>query len=348
MQRTFLKTPPTLKPDKKEDLRKKIKMFVEQKYTAPPSGRISSLIKYFAIPKGVVDGVVQDWRIVFHAGANQLNDCVWAPSFSLPTVNSLLCIVEDDSFMEDWDVGKMFLNFQLYPNTKKYAAVDLGPLNFTTEECSHRWMCWTRNLMGFRPSPYNSIRMYLIAEEIIRGDQHDPDNAFQWGYILLNLPGTREYKPSMAWASKRRTDNSLATNHVCFVNNLRITAKGQERVAEAGHTISTRKSYLGLQDALRKLRSSGGTRQPGSWAGAAVYIKEDLGVVMFTSQEKWDCMKAFIVEHFPGTVMEFTACSLPPPLAFTFDLLPKSDDVVLFNFIYLHMSKSLFIYLPLL
>jgi hypothetical protein len=45
-------------------------------------------------------------------------------------------------------------------------------------------------------------------------------------------------------------------------------------------------------------------------------------------------------EHFPGTVTDFTACSLPSPLAFTFDLLPKSDNVVLFYFIYLHVSKS--------
>jgi hypothetical protein len=62
-----------------------------------------------------------------------------------------------------------------------------------------------------------------------------------------------------------------------------------------------------------------------------------------------------IAEHFPCTVTDFTACSLPPPLAFTFDLPPKSDDVVLFYFIYLHVSKShlhvsksLFICLPLL
>ncbi len=57
---------------------------------------------------------------------------------------------------------------------------------------------------------------------------------------------------------------------------------------------------------------------------------------------------SLIAEHFPGTVTDFTACSLPPPLAFTFDLLPKSDDVAFFYFIYLHVSKSLFIYLPLL
>jgi hypothetical protein len=38
---------------------------------------------------------------------------------------------------------------------------------------------------------------------------------------------------------------------------------------------------------------------------------------------------SLIAEHFPGTVTDFTACSLPPPSACTFDFLPKSDDVVL-------------------
>jgi hypothetical protein len=145
------------------------------------------LIKYFAVPKGL-----QDWRIVFHAGANQLNDSMWAPSFCLPTVNSLLRIVVKEMLMQDMDVGEMFLNFQLHPNTIKFAAVDLGPLEFMAEECSHCWMCWTRNLMGFRPLHYNSIQMYFIAKELIRGDQHDPTNAFQWDKILLNLSGTRE------------------------------------------------------------------------------------------------------------------------------------------------------------
>jgi hypothetical protein len=73
---------PLLKADEKEVLQAKIRKFVERKYIAPPSGQIRSLIKYFAVPKGL-----EDWRIVFHAGANKLNDSVWAPSFCLPTVN---------------------------------------------------------------------------------------------------------------------------------------------------------------------------------------------------------------------------------------------------------------------
>jgi hypothetical protein len=76
---------PPLKPDRKEVLQNKIIKFIERKYIIPPCSRISLLIKYFTIPKGL-----QDWRIVFHAGANQLNDCVWAPLFCPPTINSLL------------------------------------------------------------------------------------------------------------------------------------------------------------------------------------------------------------------------------------------------------------------
>jgi hypothetical protein len=84
---------PPLKTNEKEVLQKKIIKFIEQKYIAPPCGCISLLIKYFAVPKGL-----EDWRIVFHAGANQLNNCVWAP---LPTINSLLRIMDDETLMED-------------------------------------------------------------------------------------------------------------------------------------------------------------------------------------------------------------------------------------------------------
>jgi hypothetical protein len=155
---------PPLKPDKKAILKKKILKFVGKSYLAPPVGRIGSLIKYFAIPKGVIDNVVQDWRIVFHAGANKLNDCVWAPLFCLPTVNLLLWITDKKSLMRDQDLGKMFLLFQLHPNTAKFTAINLGPLEFSAKECVHCLMCWLRNLMGFKSSPY---RMYLVSEEII-------------------------------------------------------------------------------------------------------------------------------------------------------------------------------------
>jgi hypothetical protein len=53
--------------------------------------------------------------VVFHAGANKLNDCIWAPFFTLSLLNSLLRIVNWNSLQEDRDMGEMFLNSQLDP-----------------------------------------------------------------------------------------------------------------------------------------------------------------------------------------------------------------------------------------
>ena len=140
--------------------------------------------------------------------------------------------------------------------------------------------------------------MYLVSEEIIRGDRHDTTNAFQWTSLLLNLPGTKGYRPALAWISKRkRIDGLLASNFVCFVDDLRITGQGSQQVREAGHAISSWQSYLGIQDALRKLRSPDGTQRPGAWAGVNVCVDEDRGVVVLTSQEKWDRMKT-MCEHW--------------------------------------------------
>ncbi len=105
---------PPLGMDKKSVLRKKIIKFVEKGYIACVPGQVGSLIEYFAIPKGVINGVVQDWRTVFHARANKLNDCVWTPSFSLPLLNSLLRIVDETTVMANRDMEEMFLNFNLH------------------------------------------------------------------------------------------------------------------------------------------------------------------------------------------------------------------------------------------
>ena len=279
---------PTPTTEAKAVLQDKITKMIQRRYIAPPESKILSLIKYFAVPKG--EG---DWRVVYHAGANGLNDCVWAPSFYLPTVEALLRIVDHTSVMEDRDIGEMFLNFELHANTRRYAGVDLRPLDLGLDKLDRApqaWMGWTKNLMGFRSSPYNSVKMYLIIEEVIRGDRRDKANAFQWDHVRLNLPGTTGYDPSEGWITKRRADKSLASDFVVFVDDERVVGSGVDRVAEAGHALSTRESYLGLQDALRKLRPA--TNAPGAWAGVVVHNDPVLGIVVLTSQDKWDKAKA--------------------------------------------------------
>jgi hypothetical protein len=102
---------PLLGEEEKKVLQKKIKSFAVKGYIAPIEGKILSLIKYFVVPEGIINNIVIDWHIMFHAGANKLNDCVWMPSFSLPTLNLLLRLVDEDSLiMADQDMGEMFLN----------------------------------------------------------------------------------------------------------------------------------------------------------------------------------------------------------------------------------------------
>jgi hypothetical protein len=152
---------PPLKLDEKKVLRKKIRKFVEQKYIAPPTGWIRSLIKYFAVPKGD-DNV----RIVSNATANRLNKCIWVPSFWPPTINTLVCALDKNSWMMDRDVGDMFLNYQFHSLAMPFTGVDLLLLYESKDEVGPRWAVWDRNLMGFAVSPYNSIKMALVAKEV--------------------------------------------------------------------------------------------------------------------------------------------------------------------------------------
>jgi hypothetical protein len=80
---------PKMPPAETVVLCDKLCKMILQQYLVVPEQQLRSLIYYFGVPKGVLDGIVQDWRIVYHAGANNLN-AVWVPSFWLPQVDSLL------------------------------------------------------------------------------------------------------------------------------------------------------------------------------------------------------------------------------------------------------------------
>ena len=94
-----------MKPEEKTILKKKLLQIIEKRYLTIPDDTLESWIKYFSVPQGVTNGVVQDWRIVYHAGANGLNNCGWAPPFSLPKMDSLLRIVDLDTVIQNQDIG---------------------------------------------------------------------------------------------------------------------------------------------------------------------------------------------------------------------------------------------------
>ena len=159
--------------------------------------------------------------MVYDVSVSGLNNVVWAPWFSLPTVRTHLRAVSPHTFMGDVDFGDFFLNFVLADRFRRLAGVGLTHY-FTSETENNKslWERWARALMGFSPSPYYSIQGGRIAQEFAMGDWNNPLNIFRWSNVRLNLPGQLDYNPSLPWVSKVRDDGKLAADTFQYVDDL--------------------------------------------------------------------------------------------------------------------------------
>jgi hypothetical protein len=177
--------------------------------------------------------------------------------------------------MTDHDIGDMFLNYQLHEEVHPCMAVDAA-------------------------SPYYSIKMALVAEEVCKGDCFEMGvgcdgkelNAFQCKRVELKLLGTKEYNPCILWISKRRKDEQMACNMFTFINNARVVGPTEELTWQASHMLASKQSYLGIQDAARKAHLC--SQMTGAWAGAIVHMLDKLGVCVLTFQEKWTKMRGML------------------------------------------------------
>jgi hypothetical protein len=164
----------------REAMRKKLEKVRRLRYVCP--GNVKSLTSFFAVPKGD-----SDIRMVYDGTKSGLNDALWAPWFTLPTIEGHLRFVETDTFMGDIDIGDMFHNFILHDDIRCVAGIDLTSL-FPEEliargDINVLWEHWTRCGMGFKPSPYYSIQGIIFAEEHIRGDPRSTTNVFRWDTV---------------------------------------------------------------------------------------------------------------------------------------------------------------------
>jgi hypothetical protein len=138
---------------------------------------ILSLTSFFAVPKG--DTYI---RLAYNGISLGLNTHLWAPWFALPTICALLRALELDTFMVDSDIGNMFLNFMLEERCARLARVDLTHYVERGEgalEGKRHLVRWGRCLMGGTFSPYKTRQGMGYAKELIMGDPHDEQNAYQ-------------------------------------------------------------------------------------------------------------------------------------------------------------------------
>ena len=236
----------------------------------------------------VEEGVkrIDEIRMVYDATKSGLNDAVWAPWFSLPTIDTKLRSVKAGTYMCDCDVGEMFLNFMLHPEIRAHAGVDLTQLY--SEELMKKSRTvkarWERMMMGFSPSPYFVTKDMLFVERIAKGCRFDEDNVYRWKEVILNLPGMISYDTTLPWVYKAREDGSIAADIYFYIDDGSPTADTTWESWKACKRACYTLSYLGLQEASRK--RTGASQRPGEWAGTKV--ETDSGEVnQLVSQKKW-------------------------------------------------------------
>jgi len=263
-----------------EQLKDKVEKVVHRGYVE--EGYVGSLINYFAVPKG--EG---DIRVVYDGTKCGLNQCVWAPNFFLPSVDSLLMKVSKRTWFSDMDLGEMFLNFYLDRRVRPFAGVDVTSFKNSNSKV---WLRWNRTLMGFKASPYIACKVYGWVVDIARGNPKHASNPFKWNSIRINLPGSEDYDPTLPWIAKM--DGSCeACDLVIYVDDVRPFGSSEARCRAAGKHIAKITQFFGLQDAPRKYRPPSQT--PGPWCGSFVCVKDE-SVLAYVSQKKWDKGRSYI------------------------------------------------------
>jgi len=271
----------------REVVAKKLNKFLSRDYLS--SGTAHSLVSYFTVPKGE-----DDVRVVFDGTKSGLNNALWAPTFCLPTVDSILPMLEPGTWQADIDVGEMFYNFMLDPMIRPFCGVDVHPYLGESGAARLAWVHWCRCVMGLKPSPYGCGRMEGLAEEVIRGDHTNPGNLFHFDAIRLNLPGDPSYVPTLPCVSKVVTATGRIAGDVgTYVDDLRPVGSTRAHCWAVAHRISTILCYLGIQDALRKRTAL--SLRAGAWAGTLVHTDKQ-EVAVSVTQEKWDRAQAYLYE----------------------------------------------------
>ncbi len=92
--------------------------------------------------------------------------------------------------------------------------------------------------MGFVPSSDTAVQGTLIAEEVIRGIPSDPHNIFRWDEVILNLPGSINYKPWQPWVFKVKYDylkqeNTMTNDLKIYVDDVRTIGSSYAECQQA-------------------------------------------------------------------------------------------------------------------
>ena len=140
--------------------------------------------------------------------------------------------------------------------------------------------------MGFLPSSAYSVMHLVLAQEISKGGHSHPKNTFYWSKVVLNLPTSQDFDPSMPWVHELNAlVNKIAGDCVTLVDDIRFLGLSVENCWKCGRKFLSGIHFLGVQDAAHKKLPPSLT--PGAWARYIVRFEQ--GIVYRTAtQDKQD------------------------------------------------------------
>jgi hypothetical protein len=153
-------------------------------------GEALSVTSLSVVPKGIEDSTSKPG----------LNENIWIPCFPFPKINTHLRAVNGLAFMSNMDISEMFLNLILHKSMQALCGVDLSLFFREVDEAGtpvKKWERWMQATMELKSSPYQVVQAMLVVKEVIEEDRWDPNNAFRWDEIHLNLSGSKEYDASI-------------------------------------------------------------------------------------------------------------------------------------------------------
>lgn len=264
----------------------KLRKFFSRRYIHPvPRSLIRVAIVYFPVSKGD-----DDIRVVWSETETGVNDSVFAPHFFLPSSGTLFRRVPNNAYMGDFDIGEQFNNYLLPEAERPYHGVLLSKHLQTEFKCEAA--VWGRLPMGFRPSPYLAGRLTSRAIEFAKGDPRTPGNPFGFAKVVLNLPMSPSYDPTLGLRVLKLTENDqYAGEVIVYADDGRTVGRDEPHSQACTRVCCSRLEYLGIQDAKRKRRPE--SQRPGVWAGAALYT-DDHVVRKFLPQRRWEKAKDLI------------------------------------------------------
>jgi hypothetical protein len=140
---------------------------------------------------------MDDIRVVWDCTNNVVNPTIYTPYFWLPVIATLCWRVLANSKQGDFDIEEYFHNYILHKYERQFHGVLVPKRVCDIHPLATPLMRFTVPPFGWTSSPYFTLRMLARVIKLTKYPRHDTTSPFHLEKVVLNLPSSERYKPSL-------------------------------------------------------------------------------------------------------------------------------------------------------